>query len=73
LTIDAFSVDGPTAEGIFRHVAYTLDAAADDDPDRWPSYLARRDLQKIHASTFTLEGTVGGQNLGPVRGRLPLR
>lgn len=72
LTIDAFSVDAATAEEIFRHVAYTLDATA-DDPDRWPSYLASRDLKKIHASDFTLEGTVGGERLGPVRGRLPLR
>jgi len=73
VTVDAFGDDPPAAEEMFDRLAYFLDAAADDDPDRWRPYLAGYDLTKIYASAFTLAGTVGERPLGPVRGRLILR
>lgn len=73
ITVQAFDIDAAAARDWFERLHYLLDAVADDDPERWPSYLADRDLRRIYASAFVLEAEVGGQRLGPVRGRLPLR
>jgi len=73
VTVDLVGGDLPSIEAMFDQLAYLLDAAAGDDPDCWRPYLAGYDLTKIYASAFTLQGTVGEQWLGPVRGRLLLR
>jgi len=85
IDIDVYGGDASASVAMFARLASFLDAAADAEAEQWAVYLSQQfedraskhlghgDLKKFHASRYTLLGSIGDDELEPVRGRLRLR